>query len=126
MFIAVLGSGPVGDEARDHQERCHAAVRGCLNAVANRWRPTAEDMRWWFSFAAIQFIHRRWQDDGRPAPWKQAARLLPTVEVVDQSAFHRLHRCSGRRVADVRGKPAIRVPPLLLPRPGDGHDLWGG
>lgn len=77
MFIALLGSGPKGYQARDHQARCRAVAHGYLNAVADHWRPTAEDIRWWLSVAAIQFIHGRWRTGGRPAPWQQAAEILP-------------------------------------------------
>jgi hypothetical protein len=87
MFIALLGSGPTGYQARDHQARCRAAADGYLNTVANHWRPTAEDIRWWLSVAAIQFIHGRWRDGRRPAPWQQAAQILP----VALSSAHNLH-----------------------------------
>lgn len=79
MFIALLGSGPAGYQAKDHQARCRAAAHGYLNAVANHWRPTAEDIRWWLSVAAIQFIHSRWRNGGRSAPWQQAAEILPVA-----------------------------------------------
>ncbi len=87
MFIALLGSGPAGYQAKDHQARCRAAAHGYLNAVANHWRPTAEEIRWWLSVAAIQFIHNRWRAGGRPAPWQQAAEILP----VALSSTHNLH-----------------------------------
>lgn len=87
MFIALLGSGPAGYQATDHQARCRAAARGYLHAVASHWRPTPEDVRWWLSVAAIQFIHRRWQSGGRPAPWEQAATVLQTSLNSHHSAY---------------------------------------
>lgn len=79
MFIALLGAGPAGYRATDRQARCAGAARGYLNAVANHWRPTTGDIRWWISVAAIQFIHSRWRDGGRPAPWQHAAQILPVA-----------------------------------------------
>jgi Phosphotransferase enzyme family len=87
MFIALLGAGPAGYQAQDHQDRCRAAAHGYLSAVANHWRPTADDIRWWLSVAAIQFSHSRWRDGGRPAPWQQAAQILP----VALNSAHNLH-----------------------------------
>jgi Phosphotransferase enzyme family len=87
MFIALLGSGPEGYQATDHQARCRAAAHGYLNTVANHWRPTTEDIRWWLSVAAIQFTHGRWRAGGRPAPWQHAAQILPAA----LSSTHNLH-----------------------------------
>jgi hypothetical protein len=87
MFIALLGSGPEGYEAKDHHARCRAASRGYLHAVADHWCPTAAEIRWWLSVAAIQFIYDRWRGGGRPGPWEQAAQVLP----VALSGAHHLH-----------------------------------
>jgi aminoglycoside phosphotransferase (APT) family kinase protein len=87
MFIALLGSGPAGYQAKDHQARCRAAARGYLNAVESHWRPTAEEIRWWLSVAAIQFIHRRWQSGGRPGPWEQAAQTLQVALATENSLW---------------------------------------
>lgn len=76
MFIALLGAGPQGYQGRDHRARSRAVARGYLSTVANHWRPTTQELRWWLSVAAIQFVHHRWQHGGRPAPWEQAAKIL--------------------------------------------------
>lgn len=75
IFIALLGSGPAGYIARDHQARAAAAAAGYLHAIEDRWLPTSNELRWWFTVAGIQFIHRRWQLGG-PAPWENTAELL--------------------------------------------------
>jgi hypothetical protein len=75
IFIALLGSGPAGYSARDHEARAGAATAGYLSAVQQRWRPTRDEVRWWLAVAGIQFVHRRWQLGG-PAPWEQAAQVL--------------------------------------------------
>lgn len=75
-FIALLGAGPSGYVARDHQSRARAAVDGYLGALRNRWRPSRAERRWWTTVAGIQFVHRRWQLHGQPAPWEDAAEIL--------------------------------------------------
>ena len=79
MFIALLGSGPSGFVARDQQERMRAVAEGYLNTVRDVWTPEPEELRWWLSVAAIQFVHRRWQLDGRPAPWEHVAHVLTSA-----------------------------------------------
>jgi aminoglycoside phosphotransferase (APT) family kinase protein len=87
IFIALLGSGPQGYVARDHQSRASSAAAGYLGVVRPRWSPSGEELRWWVSVAAIQFIHRRWERGGRPAPWEHAAEVLaPTLAVSPQLA----------------------------------------
>lgn len=79
MFIALLGSGPSGFVARDQQEHMRAAADGYLNTIRHLWSPTREELRWWLSVAAVQFVHRRWQLNGRPAPWEHAAQVLTSA-----------------------------------------------
>ena len=76
VFIALLGAGPSGYLARDHQQRAHAAICGYLSALSDDWRPSRLESRWWTTVAGIQFIHRRWELGGRPAPWQDAADVL--------------------------------------------------
>lgn len=78
IFIALLGSGPAGYIARDHQARATAAAAGYLSAIQHRWLETSNELRWWLSVAGIQFIHRRWQLGG-PAPWENAAEVLASA-----------------------------------------------
>lgn len=78
IFIALLGSGPAGYIARDHQARATAAAAGYLSAVQHRWLPTSNELRWWLSVAGLQFIHSRWQLGG-PAPWENAAEVLASA-----------------------------------------------
>jgi hypothetical protein len=75
-FIAMLGAGPSGYAARDHRERARAVARGYLGSLSESWQPSREEWRWWITAAGIQFIHRRWQLDGLPAPWQDAAEVL--------------------------------------------------
>lgn len=79
VFIALLGSGPAGYRARDQEARSRFVAAGYLNALARPWVPARKEVRWWVSVAAIQFIHRRWQLNGQPAPWEQAAAVLVTA-----------------------------------------------
>jgi hypothetical protein len=76
VLIARLGAGPHGYVARDHEERAHAAVNGYLDALSDQWLPSQEESRWWTAVAGVQFIHRRWQRGGQPAPWQDAAHVL--------------------------------------------------
>lgn len=77
-FIALLGAGPVGYVARDHSQRARAVAHGYLAQLAERWRPTSEQLRWWLTVAGIQFAHRRWQRAGQPGvpPWTDAIDTL--------------------------------------------------
>jgi hypothetical protein len=98
-FIALLGSGPAGYRARDHQVRSHAAAAGYLHALEHPWAPTRGEFRWWLSVAAIQFIHRRWQLGGRPAPWEQAADVLVSALAGDHN-LHDHHRSDNPAMGD--------------------------
>jgi aminoglycoside phosphotransferase len=87
VFIALLGAGPSGFDAYDHRERAQAAVDGYLDAVRHGWQPSREEWRWWITAAGIQFVHRRWQLDGWPAPWQDAAAVLHATLLKDTSTF---------------------------------------
>jgi hypothetical protein len=76
VFIAMLGAGPSGYAARDHRERARAVTDGYLEALTEAWQPSQEEWRWWITAAGIQFIHRRHELAGRPAPWQEAAEVL--------------------------------------------------
>jgi hypothetical protein len=76
QFIAILGAGPSGYVARDQRARADAATDGYLRALPRPMNPSYEAARWWTAVAAIQFVHRRWQLGGHPAPWEEAARAL--------------------------------------------------
>lgn len=75
-FIAWLGAGPAGFKERDHDARARATVAGYLQTVPGGWQPSIQETRWWTTVAGIQFIHRRWQLNGQPAPWEQAVEVL--------------------------------------------------
>lgn len=79
QFIAMLGVGPSGWVGGDQQARAAAATDGYLHALSPPRRPSDEETRWWTAVAAIQFVHRRWQLDGHPAPWEVAARVLKST-----------------------------------------------
>lgn len=76
VFIALLGAGPDGYAARDHRDRARAVTDGYLEALTEGWQPSEEEWRWWIAAAGIQFTHRRWRLDGRPAPWQDAVEVL--------------------------------------------------
>ena len=76
VFIALLGAGPSGFQARDHRPRARSVIDGYLGALEDCWRPSVADARWWTAVAGIQFVHRRWQLGGQPAPWEDAADVL--------------------------------------------------
>lgn len=76
VVIALLGAGPAGYIARDHQARADAVVAGYLAELRTPWRPSAHESRWWIAVAGIQFAHRRWQLGGQPAPWPDALEVL--------------------------------------------------
>lgn len=76
VFIALLGAGPSGFQARDHRSRARSVIDGYLGALEDCWRPSVADARWWTAVAGIQFVHRRWQLGGQPAPWEDAADVL--------------------------------------------------
>jgi aminoglycoside phosphotransferase (APT) family kinase protein len=79
VFIALLGAGPSGFQARDHRSRARSVIDGYLGAFDSTWRPSVPDVRWWTAVAGIQFVHRRWQLGGQPAPWEEAANVLQAV-----------------------------------------------
>jgi len=83
VFVALLGAGPSGYVAEEHGDRAQAAVDGYLGAVRDGWQPSREEWRWWITAAGIQFIHRRWQLDGWPAPWEDAAAVLHATLLKD-------------------------------------------
>ncbi|MBS1888640.1 MAG: aminoglycoside phosphotransferase family protein [Actinobacteria bacterium] len=74
-FIALLGSGPRGFDARDHRSRAASVTAGYLDALAGTWTPTPSDRRWWTTVAGVQFAHRRRQMGG-PGPWEDAVAVL--------------------------------------------------
>ncbi len=76
VFIALLGVGPSGYPAREHQARAAAVATGYHESLREQWQPTRQEWRWWITAAGIQFIHRRRQLGGRPAPWQAAAGVL--------------------------------------------------
>jgi aminoglycoside phosphotransferase (APT) family kinase protein len=77
-FIALLGAGPAGYVARDHQQRARAVAHGYLAELGESWRPTPELLRWWLTVAGIQFVHLRWKRAGQRgvAPWTDAIDTL--------------------------------------------------
>jgi len=83
QFIALLGAGPSGYVARDHQARADAARDGYLSALQTPWRPSRAESRWWTTVAGIQFIHSRWQLGDRPRPWHEAADVLQSALTKD-------------------------------------------
>jgi aminoglycoside phosphotransferase (APT) family kinase protein len=87
-FIALLGSGPAGYQARDHHAHARAVSSGYLKALSEPWHPTVRDARWWTACAGIQFVHRRWQRGGRPAPWQDAADILHKALAQDTTWGH--------------------------------------
>jgi hypothetical protein len=76
VFIALVGAGPSGYVLRDHRSRAKAAVNGFLSALQDRWQPSREESRWWTTVAGIQFVYRRWELAGQPAPWEDAVDVL--------------------------------------------------
>jgi Phosphotransferase enzyme family len=76
VVIAMLGAGPSGYRAHDHAARAAVVTAGYLEGLSDSWRPSDGEWRWWLAAAGIQFIHRRWQLGGRPAPWQDAADVL--------------------------------------------------
>lgn len=75
-FIALLGAGPRGYVARDHEERARAVVDGYLDVLRADWQPCTAQWRWWITVAGVQFIHHRWRLGGHPGPWEDAAEVL--------------------------------------------------
>ncbi len=85
VFIALLGSGPSGFQARDHQSRARSVIDGYLSETKHTWQPDRAAARWWTTVAGVQFIHRRWESGGQPAPWEDAAHVLETALAHDLS-----------------------------------------
>jgi aminoglycoside phosphotransferase (APT) family kinase protein len=76
-FIALLGSGPEGYQAREPRARASAVTAGFL-AEVDDWSPGEDEMAWWLSVAGIQFAHRRLERAGQPGvlPWLEAVDVL--------------------------------------------------
>jgi hypothetical protein len=75
-FIALLGAGPEGYVADEHEARARAVTAGFI-AGAER-SPTADELIWWLGIAGIQFAHRRRERAGEPGvlPWREAVTVL--------------------------------------------------
>jgi aminoglycoside phosphotransferase len=96
MFIALLGSGPTGFLARDHQARARSVASGYLASLQHTWAPGPAELRWWLTAAGTQFAHRRLQRAGQSGvlPWTDAITVLATALrddrawMPDQLAMH--------------------------------------
>lgn len=84
VLIALLGSGPSGYVARDHDRRARAVSEGYFRVLRDDWRPSQAEWRWWTAVAGIQFAYRRWQLGGKPAPWEEAVDVLLTALADDR------------------------------------------
>lgn len=78
IFIALLGSGPTGFVARDHDARARSVGDGYLTCLEHTWAPSPAELRWWLTAAGVQFAHRRQQRTGQPGvlPWTDAITVL--------------------------------------------------
>lgn len=80
-FIALLGAGPEGYVADQHEARARAVTAGFL-AEAERTpvgpSPGEDERAWWLAVAGIQFAHRRLERAGEPGvlPWLDAVAVL--------------------------------------------------
>jgi aminoglycoside phosphotransferase (APT) family kinase protein len=76
-FIALLGAGPEGYVADEHEPRARAVTAGFL-AEADDRPPVADERDWWLSVAGVQFAHRRLERAGEPGvlPWLDALTVL--------------------------------------------------
>jgi Ser/Thr protein kinase RdoA (MazF antagonist) len=76
-FIALLGAGPEGYAAREHEGRAEAAAAGFLSESADP-SPDEDELTWWLGVAGIQFAHRRLERAGAPGvpPWRDALAVL--------------------------------------------------
>jgi aminoglycoside phosphotransferase (APT) family kinase protein len=76
-FIALLGAGPEGYVADEHEARAGAATAGFLAAAVGP-APGVEELAWWLAVAGVQFAHRRLERAGEPGvlPWRDAVSLL--------------------------------------------------
>lgn len=79
-FIALLGAGPEGFAAGEHEARASAVTAGFL-AAAEDWSPSDEELAWWLSAAGVQFAHRRLVREGEPGvlPWRDAVAVLESA-----------------------------------------------
>ena len=84
VFIALLGSGPSGYLARDHDRRARAAANGYLEVIQDGWQPSRREWAWWITAAGVQFVHRRWQLGGKPGSWQAAADVLRATLTKDR------------------------------------------
>jgi Ser/Thr protein kinase RdoA (MazF antagonist) len=78
-FIALLGAGPEGYAAREHDARARAVTAGFL-AESGR-SPGEDELTWWLTVAGVQFAHRRLERAGEPGvlPWRDAVTALETT-----------------------------------------------
>jgi aminoglycoside phosphotransferase len=78
MFIALLGVGPSGYQARDHARRSLSVAAGYLSCLGGSWAPEADELRSWLAVAAVQFAHRRMERAGQPGvlPHQDAIETL--------------------------------------------------
>jgi Ser/Thr protein kinase RdoA (MazF antagonist) len=76
-FIALLGAGPEGYEAREEEARSRAVVSGFLSE-ADGSSPDDDARAWWLAVAGVQFAHRRLERAGQPGvlPWRDATEVL--------------------------------------------------
>jgi hypothetical protein len=79
VFIVRLGSGSAGFVGRDHDARAREVTAGYMETLPDGWQPTSRQARWWLAAAGVQFVHHRWQNNGRPGPWQHAADVLQHI-----------------------------------------------
>lgn len=79
-FIALLGAGPEGYVADEHEARARAVTAGFLAAVDGP-APDDDELTWWLGVAGVQFAHRRLERAGEPGvpPWHEPVRVLETA-----------------------------------------------
>jgi aminoglycoside phosphotransferase len=80
-FIALLGAGPEGYEAREHAARAAAVAAGFLGEAdrsPDDSSPDDEERLWWLAVAGVQFAHRRLERAGEPGvqPWLDAVTVF--------------------------------------------------
>jgi aminoglycoside phosphotransferase (APT) family kinase protein len=76
-FIALLGAGPEGYVADEHEARAQAVTAGFL-AAADGPAPGDDELTWWLAVAGVQFAHRRLERAGEAGvlPWLEAVAVL--------------------------------------------------